>query len=72
MHNGKYSCHMAASCTYHLPSASYSKRAIQKSLTLTVLAKNILEFSAIKPLKVRRTLTLTLSTKMTRQTDQNV
>ena len=22
MHNGKYQCHMAASCTYHLPTKS--------------------------------------------------
>ena len=37
MHNGKYQCHMAASCTYHLsssPTLSCSTRAIQKSLTL--------------------------------------
>ena len=35
MHDGKYQCHMAASCTYHLPSSpSCSTRAIQKKLTL--------------------------------------
>ena len=35
MFNGKYQCHMAASCTYHLlSSANCSTRAIQKSLTL--------------------------------------
>ena len=36
MHNGKYQCHMAASCVYHLQlsSPSCSTRAIQKSLTL--------------------------------------
>ena len=35
MHDGKYQCHMAASCTYHLPSSpSCSTRAIQKSITL--------------------------------------
>ena len=35
MHNGKYQCHMAASCTYHRPSSpSCSTRAIQKSLAL--------------------------------------
>ena len=35
MHNGKYQCHTAASCTYHLPSSpGCSTRAIRKSLTL--------------------------------------
>ena len=29
MHKGKYQCHMAANCTYHLPSPSCSTRAIQ-------------------------------------------
>ena len=34
MHNGKYQCHTAASCTYQLSSPRCSTRAIQKSLTL--------------------------------------
>ena len=35
MHHGKYQCHMAASCTYHLSSSpSCSTRAIRKSPTL--------------------------------------
>ena len=35
MHNGKYQCHIATSCTYHLASCpSCSTRAIQKKLTL--------------------------------------
>ena len=40
MHNGKFQCHMAASCTYHLhttyqlSSPSCSTRATQKSLIL--------------------------------------
>ena len=31
MHNGKYKCHAAGSCTYHLSSPSCSTRAIQKA-----------------------------------------
>ena len=35
MHNGKYKCHTAASCTYHLSSHSCSTRAIQKAYLLS-------------------------------------
>ena len=44
MHNGKYQCHMAASCTYHLPSSPIcSTRAIQKILTLNEKYLSFLE-----------------------------
>ena len=49
MYNGKYQCHMAASCTYHLPSPRCSTRAIQKThttpLTKYLLSKYSGEFS---------------------------
>ena len=44
MHNGKYQCHMAASCTHHLPSPSCSTRAIQKVFSL---------FTSLIPRKIR-------------------
>ena len=33
MHYDKHQCHMAASCTYHLPSPSCSTISVQKSLS---------------------------------------
>ena len=34
MHNGKYQCHVAASCVYHLSALIFSKSHTQKSLSL--------------------------------------
>jgi len=62
MHNGKYQCHMAPSCTYHLPSSpSCLTTAIQKSLTLKEKYLSFLEKKAGK---------WTISRKMTRQKEQ--
>ena len=46
MHNSKYQCHMAPSCTYHLPIPSFpscSTRAMQKRQTLKKIFESFLE-----------------------------
>ena len=63
MHNGKYQCHMAASCTYHRPTiiSCCSTRAIQKSLTLNEKYLSFLE---------KKSGEWTISRKMTKQKEQ--
>ena len=64
MQNGKHQCHMAASCTYHLPiiisyllNQSHTKKVLH-------LKTNIWEFSG------RKSREWTISRKMTRQKEQ--
>ena len=43
MHNVKYQCHMAAHTAYQLSSPSCSTKAMQKSLTLSLYKKKMVE-----------------------------